>query len=126
METLVGKTRGKGVKVQHMVNVEKANDLLDITTICHTENNEAPKTFVVLSEKEIVPLRTGANNLSFGVEGNNLAWALLVALSYYYVLTKELALPIARYYIYCSMSSLVIQWRVKESCQQKPIQFLCG
>ena len=89
IETLVGKTRGKGVKVQHMVNVEKVNQELDITTMCHTEHNEAPKIFVVSSGKNIVALRLGANNLSFSIEGNNLAWALLVALSYYYVFDQS-------------------------------------
>ena len=37
METLVGKTRGKGVKVQHMVNVEKANQELDMR-LCAIQN----------------------------------------------------------------------------------------
>ena len=39
METLVGKTRQMGVKFQHIVNVEKVNEALDIMTMCHTENN---------------------------------------------------------------------------------------
>ena len=85
METLVG----KGVKVQHMVNVEKVNQELDIMTMCHTENNEAPKIFIVSSGKDIVVLSLGADNLSFGVERTNLAWALLVALSYYYVFDQS-------------------------------------
>ena len=90
METLVGKTRGKGVKVQHMVNVEKANQELDIMTMCHTENDEALKIFVVSSGKDIIVLSLGANNSSFSVEGTKLAWALLVALSYYYVFDQSL------------------------------------
>ena len=89
METLVGETRGKGVKFQHMVNVEKANQKLDIMTMCHTENNEAPKIFVVSSGKDIIALSLGADNLSFSVEGTSLAWALLVALSYYYVFDQS-------------------------------------
>ena len=89
METLVGKTRGKGVKVQHMVNVETAKQVLDITTMCHTENNEAPKIFVVSSGKDIIVLSLGADNLSFGVDRTNLAWALLVALSYYYLFDQS-------------------------------------
>ena len=80
METLVGKTRGKGVKVQHMVNVEKVNQELDIMTMCHTEQS---------SGKDIIALSLGAYNLSFGIEGNNLAWTLLVALSYYYVFDQS-------------------------------------
>ena len=89
METLVGKTRGKGVKVQHMVNVENVNQELDIRTICHTENNEAPKIFIVSSGKDIIGLSLDADNLSFSVEGTNLTWALLVALSYYYVFDQS-------------------------------------
>ena len=89
METLVGKTREKGVKVQHMVDVEKANQELDIMTMCHTENNEAPKIFIVSSGKDIIALRVGTNNLSFSIEGANLVWALLVALSYYYVFDQS-------------------------------------
>ena len=69
--------------------VEKVNQELDIMTMCHTENNEALKIFVVSSEKDIVVLSLGANNLSFGVEGTNPAWALLVALSYYYVFDQS-------------------------------------
>ena len=89
METLVGKTRGKGVKVQHMINVEKVNQELDIMTMCHTKHNKALKIFVVSSGKDIVALSLGANNLSFSIEGNNLTWALLVALSYYYVFDQS-------------------------------------
>ena len=89
METLVGKTREKGVKVQHMVKVEKVNQELDIMTMCHTENNEAPKIFIVSSGKDIVAISLDANNLNFGVEGTNLAWALLVTLSYYYVFDQS-------------------------------------
>ena len=80
METLVGKTRGKGVKVQHMVNVETVNQELDIMTMCNTENNKAPKIFVVSSGKDIVALSLGVNDLSFGAKVTSLAWALLVAL----------------------------------------------
>ena len=47
--------------IQHMVNVEKVNQELDIMTMCHTENNEAPKKFVVSSGKDIVALNLGAN-----------------------------------------------------------------
>ena len=47
--------------IQHMVNVEKANQELDIMTMCHTENNEAPKIFIVSSWKDIVALSLGAN-----------------------------------------------------------------
>ena len=89
METLVGKTRGKGIKVQHMVNVEKVNQELDIMTMYHTEHNEGLKIFVVSSGKDIVALSLGADNLSFGIEGTNLAWALLVALSYYYIFDQN-------------------------------------
>ena len=56
METLVGKTRGKGVKVQHMVNVEKAIQELDIKTMGHIEHNEAPNIFIVSSGKDILAL----------------------------------------------------------------------
>ena len=72
-----------------MVNVEKPNQDLDIMTMCHTEHNEAPKIFVVSSGKDITALSLGASNLSFGIEWNNLAWALLVALSYYYVFDQS-------------------------------------
>ena len=89
METLVGKTRGKGVKVQHMVNVEKVNQEFDMKTMCHTEHNEALKIFIVSSGKDIIALSLGADNLIFGTEGNNFAWALLVALSYYYVFDQS-------------------------------------
>ena len=68
-----------------MVNVEKVNQELDIMIMCHTENNEALKIFIMSSGKDIVALSLGANNLSFSVEGTSLAWALLIALSYYYV-----------------------------------------
>ena len=47
--------------IQHMVNVEKANQELDITTMCHTENYEALKIFIVSSGKDIVALSLGAN-----------------------------------------------------------------
>ena len=43
METLVGKMRGKGVKVQHIVNVEMVNEELDMKTMCNTEHNKALK-----------------------------------------------------------------------------------
>ena len=89
METLVGKMRGNGVKVQHMVNVEKVNEELNMKTMCHTEHNKAPKVFVVSSGKDIVALSLGADNLVFGIEENNFAWALLVALSYYYVFDQS-------------------------------------
>ena len=89
LETLVGKTRGEGVKVQHMVNVEKVNQSLDMKTMCHTEHNEAPKLFIVSSRKDIIVLSLGADNLIFGIEGNNFAWPLLVALSYYYVFDQS-------------------------------------
>ena len=72
-DILVGKTRGKGVKAQHMVNVEKANQELDMKTMCHTEHNEAPKIFTVSSGKDIVALSLGAENLFCGIEGNNFA-----------------------------------------------------
>ena len=72
-----------------MVNVEKVNQELDIRTMCHTENNETLKIFIVSSGKDIMLLSSGANNLSFGVERTNLAWALLVALSYYYVFDQS-------------------------------------
>ena len=94
-----GKTKRKGVKVQHTVNVEKVNQELDMKTMCHTEHNEALKIFIVSSGKDIVGLSLGADNLIFSVEGNNFAWALLVTLSYYYYLTKAFALSVARYYI---------------------------
>ena len=99
METLVGKTRGKGVKVQHMVNVEKMNQELGMRTMCHTENYEAPKIFVVSSGKDIVALSLGANNLSLGVDGTNLAWHCWLHLVTIMYLTKAFVLPIARYYI---------------------------
>ena len=89
IETLVGKTRGKGVKVQHMVNVEKTNQELDMKTICHTEHNEAAKIFIMSSGKDIIALSLGADNLIFSIERNNFAWALLVALSYYYVFDQS-------------------------------------
>ena len=38
-----GEDQREGSKVQHMVNVEKMNQELDIMTMCHTENNEAQK-----------------------------------------------------------------------------------
>ena len=44
---------------KYMVNVEKANQELAIMTMCHTENNEAPKIFVVSSGKDIVALSLG-------------------------------------------------------------------
>ena len=47
--------------IQHMVNVEKMNQELDIMTMCHTENNEAPKIFIVSSRKDNVALSLGAN-----------------------------------------------------------------
>ena len=47
--------------IQHMVNVEKANQELDIMTMCHTENNEALKIFIVSSWKDIIALSLGAN-----------------------------------------------------------------
>ena len=72
-----------------MVNVEKMNQELDIRTMCHTENNEALKIFIVSSGKDITALSLGADNLSFSVEGTNLAWALLVALGYYYVFDQS-------------------------------------
>ena len=40
------------------------------------------------SEKDIVALSLGANNFSFSVE-TSLAWALLVALNYYYVFDQS-------------------------------------
>ena len=89
METLVGKMRGKGVKVQHMVNVEKAIEEFDMKTMCNTKHNEALKIFIVSSGKDIVALSLGADNLIFSIEGNNFAWALLVALSYYYVFDQS-------------------------------------
>ena len=63
METLVGKTRGKGVKVQHMVNVKKVNQELDVKSVCHTEQNKALKIFIVSSGKDIIALSLGADNL---------------------------------------------------------------
>ena len=47
--------------IQHMVNVEKANQELNIMTMCHTENNEAPKIFIVSSGKDIIALGLGTN-----------------------------------------------------------------
>ena len=88
METL-GKMRGKGVKVQHMVKVEKANEEFDMKTMCNTKHNEALKIFIVSSGKDIVALSLGADNLIFSIEGNNFAWALLVALSYYYAFDQS-------------------------------------
>ena len=46
---------------KYMVNVEKANQELAITTMCHTENNEAPKIFNVSSGKDIIALSLGPN-----------------------------------------------------------------
>ena len=77
----VGEDQREGSK-KHIVNVEKVNQELDIRTMCHTENNEALKIFVVSSGKDTVALSLGADNLSFSVKGTNLAWALLVGLSY--------------------------------------------
>ena len=57
--------------------------------MCHTEHNEAPKIFVVSSGKDIIALSLGADNLIFGIEGNNFAWALLVTCSYYYVFDQS-------------------------------------
>ena len=87
MGTLVGKTRGKGVKVQHMVNGENADQELDIRTMGYTEHNEALKIFIASSGKDI--LSSGADELIFGIEGNSFARALLVALSYYYVFDQS-------------------------------------
>ena len=72
-----------------MVNVQKVNQELDIKPMCHTEYNETLKIFIVSSGKDIVALSLGADNLIFGIEGNNFAWALLVALSYYYVFDQS-------------------------------------
>ena len=104
-----GEDQRKGVKVQHMVNVEKVNEELDITVMCHKENNEAPKIFIVSSGKDIIVLRLGADKLSFSVEGTNLAWALLVALSYYYVFDQRFCtaycqiLYLMQHFILCDM-----------------------
>ena len=46
---------------KHMVNVERVNPELAIMTMCHTENNEAPKIFIVSSGMEIVVLSLGSN-----------------------------------------------------------------
>ena len=46
-------------------------------------------TLLFSSGKDIVALRIGANNLSFGVEGTTLALTLLVALSYFYVFDQS-------------------------------------
>ena len=46
---------------KHMVNVEKVNQELATTNMCHTENNEAPKIFIVSSGKDIIALRLGPN-----------------------------------------------------------------
>ena len=46
---------------KYMVNVEKVNQELVITTMCHTENNEALKIFVVSSGKDIIALSLGPN-----------------------------------------------------------------
>ena len=46
---------------KYMVNVEKVNQKLAITTMCHTENNEAPKIFIVSSGKDIIALSLGPN-----------------------------------------------------------------
>ena len=72
-----------------MVNVEKVNQELDIMNRCHTEHNEALKIFIVSSGKDIVGLGLGADNLSFSIQGNNLAWALLVVLSYHYLFDQS-------------------------------------
>ena len=56
--------------IQHMVNVEKVNQVLDIMTMCHTENNEAPKMFTVSSGKDIVALSLGANCSTTGKSSN--------------------------------------------------------
>ena len=72
-----------------MVNVEKVNQELDMKTVCHTEHNEAPKIFIVSSGKVIIALSLGADNLIFGIEGNNFACTLLVAPSYYYVFDQS-------------------------------------
>ena len=65
------------------------NEELDMKTMCHTEHNKALKIFIVSSGKDIVALSLGADNLIFGIEGNNFAWALLIALSYYYVFDQS-------------------------------------
>ena len=49
------------ILIQHMVNVVKANQQLDIMTMCPTENNEALKIFIVSSGKDIIALSLGAN-----------------------------------------------------------------
>ena len=49
------------VLTKHMVNVEKVNQELAMMTMCHTENNEAPKIFLVSSGKDIVALSLGPN-----------------------------------------------------------------
>ena len=46
---------------KHMVNVEKVNQELAIVTMCHTENNEAPKIFVVSGGKDNVAFSLGLN-----------------------------------------------------------------
>ena len=46
---------------KYMVNVEKANQELAIMTMCHTENNETPKIFIVSSGKDIIALSLGSN-----------------------------------------------------------------
>ena len=46
---------------KYMVNVEKGIQKLATMTMCHTENNEAPKIFIVSSGKDIVALILGTN-----------------------------------------------------------------
>ena len=49
------------ILTKYMVNVEKANQELAIMTMCHTENNEALKIFIVSSGKDIIALSLGPN-----------------------------------------------------------------
>ena len=46
---------------KYMVNVEKVNQELALMTMCHTENNEALKIFIVASGKDIIALSLDPN-----------------------------------------------------------------
>ena len=46
---------------KYMVNVEKVNQELVIMTMCHTENNEAPKISILSSGKDIIASSLGPN-----------------------------------------------------------------
>ena len=107
-----------------MVNMEKVNQELDIKTMCHTEHNEALKIFIVSSGKDIVVLSLGADNLIFGTEGNNFAWALLVALSYYYVFDQSFCTAYCQVLYLMQPFILGDMMESKESCHWMPIQLI--